>query len=163
MRIHVVMLSSSALRVDIDPAYSVKRSVIELQSFNWLWLGSVIKLKQTHPKILPIKHNRAFGNRTLQQSNLKPVSSGFKQGIAFKWVVYCLASISNTSTQDVTGGKEYKINNSGGVTAGFATCRVLYVWVRYMCSTNMLNSLLPTSLLKILNVLSLSVRWIVYY
>ena len=52
-----------------------------------------IELNQTHPKILtiehnhkilPIEHNRTFENRTLQQSNIKPVSSGFKQGIAFK-------------------------------------------------------------------------------
>ena len=57
-----------------------------------LRLGSVIELNRTPPKILPIEHNRTFGNRTLikikksniiehwmQQSNIKPVSSGFKQ------------------------------------------------------------------------------------
>ena len=29
-------------------------------------------------------------NRTLQQSNRKPVSSGFKQGVAFKCFVSCI-------------------------------------------------------------------------
>ena len=63
---------------------------IELQSFEWLRLGSVIELNWTHPTILPIEHNRTLGNQTLkqsniiikhciQQSNVKPVSSGFKQ------------------------------------------------------------------------------------
>ena len=47
-------------------------------------LTAVIELNQTHPKILTIEHNRTFENRTLQQSNIKPVSTGFKQGIAFK-------------------------------------------------------------------------------
>ena len=31
---------------------------IDFQSFDWLRLGSVLKLNRTHPKILPIKHNR---------------------------------------------------------------------------------------------------------
>ena len=54
-----------------------------------LRLGSVIELNRTPPKILPIEQNRTFGNRTLkksniiehcmQQSNIKPVSSGLKQ------------------------------------------------------------------------------------
>ena len=35
-------------------------------------------------------------NRTLQQSNIK---TSFKQGVAFKLVMYQSASISNTSTQ----------------------------------------------------------------
>ena len=63
---------------------------IELQSFEWLRLGLVIELNWTHPKMLPIEHNRTLGNQTLkqsniiikhcmQQSNIKPVSSGFKQ------------------------------------------------------------------------------------
>ena len=30
-----------------------------------LRLGSVIELNRTPPKILPIEHNRTFGNRTL--------------------------------------------------------------------------------------------------
>ena len=62
----------------------------ELQSFEWLRLGSVIKLNWTHPTMLPIEHNRTLGNQTLkqsniiikhcmQQSNIKPVSSGVKQ------------------------------------------------------------------------------------
>ena len=49
---------------------------MELQSFGWLRLGSVIEFNRTHPKILPIEHNRTFGNWTLKQSNIKPVSSG---------------------------------------------------------------------------------------
>ena len=63
---------------------------IEPQSFEWLWLGSVIELNWTHPKMLPIEHYRMLGNQTLkqsniiikhcmQQSNIKPVSSDFKQ------------------------------------------------------------------------------------
>ena len=46
-----------------------------------LRLGSVIELNQTHPKILPIEHNRTYLviEHCMQQSNIKPVSSGFKQ------------------------------------------------------------------------------------
>ena len=33
-------------------------------------LGSVIKLNPTHPKLLPIEHNRMFGKPTLKQSNI---------------------------------------------------------------------------------------------
>ena len=77
-----------------DPAmFNARRSQsnpIELQSFEWLRLGLVIELNWTHPKMLPIEHNRTLGNQTLkqsniiikhcmQQSNIKPVSSGFKQ------------------------------------------------------------------------------------
>ena len=35
------------------------------QSFDWLWLGSVIKHNQTPPKILPIEHNRTLEERKL--------------------------------------------------------------------------------------------------
>ena len=73
--------------------FNARRSqsnLIELQSFKWLRLGTVIELNWTHPTMLPIKHNRTLGNQTLkqsniiikhcmQQSNIKPVSSGFKQ------------------------------------------------------------------------------------
>ena len=44
------------------PAWSIERSVIqllnliELQSFNLPWLGSVIEHNQTRPKFLPIEH-----------------------------------------------------------------------------------------------------------
>ena len=31
---------------------------IDFQTFDWLRLGSVLELNRTHPKILPIKHNR---------------------------------------------------------------------------------------------------------
>ena len=51
-----------------------KSNPIELQSFDWFRLGSAIELNRTHPKLLLIEHNR-----TLKQSNIKPVSSGFKQ------------------------------------------------------------------------------------
>ena len=46
-----------------------------------LRLGSVIELNQTHPKILPIDHNRTYLviEHCMQQSKIKPVSSGFKQ------------------------------------------------------------------------------------
>ena len=46
-----------------------------------LRLGSVIEFNQTHPKILPIEHNRTYLviEHCMQQSNIKPVSSGFKQ------------------------------------------------------------------------------------
>ena len=46
-----------------------------------LGLGSVIELNQTHSKILPIEHNRTYLviEHCMQQSNIKPVSSGFKQ------------------------------------------------------------------------------------
>ena len=65
---------------------------IKPQSFDWLRLGSVIKINQTQPKILAVEHNRTFGNRTInklniigrlktQQSNIKAVSSSFKQGV----------------------------------------------------------------------------------
>ena len=47
-----------------------------------------------------------FKNGTFQQSNIKPVSSGFKQGVAFKKVVYQLASISNMSTQRCHRGRK---------------------------------------------------------
>ena len=35
-----------------------------------LRLGSVIELNRTPPKILPVEHNRMFGNRTLKKSNI---------------------------------------------------------------------------------------------
>ena len=71
-------------------AWRSQSNPIELQSFEWLRLGSVIELNWTHPTMLPIEHNRTLGNQTLkqsniiikhciQQSNVKPVSSGFKQ------------------------------------------------------------------------------------
>ena len=46
-----------------------------------LGLGSVIELNRTHPKILPIEHNRTYLviEHCMQKSNKKPVSSGFKQ------------------------------------------------------------------------------------
>ena len=46
-----------------------------------LGLGSVIELNQTHSKILPIEHNRTYLviEHCMQQSKIKPVSSGFKQ------------------------------------------------------------------------------------
>ena len=46
-----------------------------------LRLGSVIEFNQTHPKSLPIEHNRTYLviEHCMQQSNIKPVSSGFKQ------------------------------------------------------------------------------------
>ena len=61
-----------------------KSNPIELQSFDWLWLGSVIKLNRTHPKIFLIEHNRTLKKSNIirhcmQQSNIKPVSSGFSQ------------------------------------------------------------------------------------
>ena len=81
-----------------DPAmFNARRSQsnpIELQSFEWLRLGSVIELNWTHPTILPIEHNRTLIimfdclslkqsniiiKHCMQQSNIKPVSSGFKQ------------------------------------------------------------------------------------
>ena len=48
------------------------------------WTFSNIKFIEpngTHPKVFPIEHNQTCGNRTPQQSNVKPVSSGFKQGV----------------------------------------------------------------------------------
>ena len=61
-----------------------KSNPIELQSFDWLRLGSVIKLNRTHPKIFLIEHNRTLKKSNIirhcmQQSNIKPVSSGFSQ------------------------------------------------------------------------------------
>ena len=47
-----------------------------------------------------------FKNGTFQQSNIKPVSSGFKQGVVFKKVIYQLASISNMSTQRCHRGRK---------------------------------------------------------
>ena len=38
---------------------------IDFQSFDWLRLGSVFEPNPTHPKILPVRHNR-----TLKQSNI---------------------------------------------------------------------------------------------
>ena len=65
---------------------------IELQLLDWLELGSVITHYWTHPKLLPIDHNRALGSQTLLQSNVcehlemealihQQVSSRFKQGV----------------------------------------------------------------------------------
>ena len=51
----------------VNPAQSIECSVIEPNG--------------THPKIFPIEHNQTCGNRTLQQLNIKLVSSGFKQGV----------------------------------------------------------------------------------
>ena len=61
-----------------------KSNPIELQSCNWLRLGSVIELNRTHPKLLLIEHNRTLKQSNIiehcmQQSIIKPVSSGFKQ------------------------------------------------------------------------------------
>ena len=56
----------------LGPAWSIKRLVIEpnrTQSLDWVRLGSAIELYRTHKKILPIKRNRMFSNRTLQPSN----------------------------------------------------------------------------------------------
>ena len=57
----------------------VNRTSIEpnrAQSLDWVWLGSVIELKRTRKKNLPIE--RKLGNRTLQQSNIIELTKKFQ-------------------------------------------------------------------------------------
>ena len=64
-----------------------------------LRLGSVIEFNQTHPKILPIEHNRTYLviEHCMQQSNIKPVSSGFKKRRCVQ-ISYALGSILDCKT-----------------------------------------------------------------
>ena len=87
---YIPTLSYRSLIVSRRGQSNVQRSnPIKLQLFDWVRLGSVIELNWAHPKILLIEHNQTFRNwnhkqpniikRCMQQLNIKPVSSCFKQ------------------------------------------------------------------------------------
>ena len=86
--IHVVQ----TVHAPLSPS-NVRKSnpAINFQSFDWLWLDSLKELNRTHPKILPIKRNR-----TLRQSNVKPLSIHLGSNKALPSNKSCIGS--NTSS-----------------------------------------------------------------
>ena len=86
--IHVVQ----TVHAPLSPS-NVRKSnpVINFQSFDWLWLDSLKELNRTQPKILPIKRNR-----TLRQSNVKPLSIHLVSNKALPSNKSCIGS--NTSS-----------------------------------------------------------------
>ena len=71
---------------------------IELQSFDWLRLVSVIQHDRAHPKFLPIEHNRTF-RMEASKIVLKSSFISFQTRRCCQQISYVLPSISNTSTQ----------------------------------------------------------------
>ena len=95
-----------------------KSNPIELQSFDWLRLGLVIKLNRTHPKIFLIEHNRTLKQSNtirhcMQQSNKKNQFHLVSAKRGCIQISYILASISNKSTQRCHRGRSENANNSG--------------------------------------------------
>ena len=95
-----------------------KSNPIELQSFDWLRLGSVIKLNQTHPKIFLLEHNRTLKKSNIirhcmQQSNIKPVSSGFSQKGLRSNKLYIGFNFKHEYPKNCHRGRSENANNSG--------------------------------------------------
>ena len=101
--------------------YYKKRQVLQnvtilLQSaIGILQSGAIITAKCDRTNLQKSNTSTIQHNRTLQQSNIKPVSSGFKQGVVFIKTnkLYIAFNFKHEYAKDATEGGKREINNSG--------------------------------------------------